>query len=76
MGTNRDKRDEAQNSDSSYVRGLVSEATSLGFSVLICVLGGVALDNVFKTAPVFILGGVFLSLFIIGYFLWRIIKLG
>lgn len=77
MATNRDKRDDqTQNSETPYVRRLVSEATSLGFSVVICVLGGVGLDNWLKTAPVFILVGVFLSLAIIGYFLWRIIKLG
>src|SRR5436190_5514311 len=62
MPTDRDKRDDTQNRESSYVRKLVGEATSLGFSVFICVLGGVGLDNWLKTAPVFILVGVFLAL--------------
>lgn len=47
---------------------------SLGFGVVFCVIIGVVLDNTFKTAPVFILIGVFFALATIVYFLWRLVK--
>jgi F0F1-type ATP synthase assembly protein I len=74
MATGNDKPDNGNN-DSSYTRQLVNEALSLGFAVVIWVVIGVVLDNVFKTAPVFVIVGVFMALATVFYFLWRIIRI-
>jgi F0F1-type ATP synthase assembly protein I len=71
MATNRDnKGDSGANSS----KELVALATGLGFSLLIFIAGGVFLDNLFKTAPVFLLIGLVLAFTSIGVFLWKIIK--
>lgn len=77
MATGDDKPDNGTNSqnDTGYTRQLVNEALSLGFAVVIWVVLGVVLDNVFKTAPVFIIIGIFMALATVFYFLWRIIRL-
>jgi F0F1-type ATP synthase assembly protein I len=53
-------------------------AMSIGFAIVIplilCILGGVALDKWLNTTPIFILVGVFLGLFICGYQLWQLAK--
>jgi F0F1-type ATP synthase assembly protein I len=58
----------------SSSRKLATTATSLGFSVVIFVIIGVVLDGLFKTAPLFILLGVFFSLASMAYFMWQLIK--
>jgi F0F1-type ATP synthase assembly protein I len=53
-------------------------ALGIGFNIAVplalFVLGGVWLDSTFKTAPIFILVGVFLGLFASGYYLYRLAK--
>lgn len=73
MATDKDRRDNNQKGQSSY-RTLASQVTSMGFSVVIFVLIGVFLDSTFKTAPIFILLGVFFSLASMGYILWQIVR--
>jgi F0F1-type ATP synthase assembly protein I len=55
-------------------RELASTAISLGFSVAVFVILGVVLDNIFKTAPVFVLLGVFFALASMVYFFVRLFK--
>jgi len=71
LPTNRGKDD-----DSSSNLTLVGLATGLGFSLLIFVAGGVLLDNLFHTTPVFMLVGVFFALGSIVVFLWKIATSG
>ncbi len=73
MAPDKNKRDNQQSQINSSKR-LASDAISLGFSVVIFVLIGVGLDSVFKTAPLFILLGVFFALASMVYFMWRLIK--
>ncbi len=73
MATDRDKRDEELKAQSSY-RSLASQAIGMGFSVVIWVGLGVFADSIFKTAPIFILVGVFFSLATIGYLMWQLVK--
>jgi len=73
MATNRGNKDEnSSNSNTS----LVSLLTGLGFTVVIFVVGGVLLDNLFHTSPVFILIGVFLGLASIAAFFWKVVSAG
>ncbi len=73
MATDPEKREEnARKLDSS--RQLASQALSLGFTVVIFVIIGVVLDNVFKTAPLFILIGVFFALASMVYFFVKLIR--
>jgi F0F1-type ATP synthase assembly protein I len=58
----------------SSSRKLANTTMSLGFSVVIFVVIGVVLDNLFKTAPLFILLGVFFALASMVYFMWQLIK--
>lgn len=58
----------------SSSRKLANTAVSLGFSVVIFVIIGVVLDNVFKTAPLFILLGVFFALASMVYFMVQLVK--
>ncbi|MDB5080747.1 MAG: hypothetical protein JWP00_2671 [Chloroflexi bacterium] len=58
----------------SSSRKLANTAISLGFSVIIFVMIGVALDSFLKTAPIFILLGVFFALASMFYFMWQLIK--
>lgn len=55
-------------------RSLANTAISLGFSVVIFVIIGVVLDNLFKTAPLFILLGVFFALASMVYFMVKLVK--
>jgi F0F1-type ATP synthase assembly protein I len=58
----------------SSSRKLANTTMSLGFSVVIFVVIGVVLDSLFKTAPLFILLGVFFALASMVYFMWQLIK--
>ncbi len=73
MATGGDKRD-AEKRKAASSKELASSAISLGFSVAIFVILGVVLDNIFKTAPIFVLLGVFFALASMVYFFWRLIK--
>lgn len=73
MATNRGDNEERR---SAATRTLVSLALGMGFSLLIFVAGGVLLDNVFHTTPVFMLIGVFFALASIVVFLWKIVAAG
>ena len=55
-------------------RKLANTAVSLGFSVVIFVIIGVVLDSLFKTAPLFILLGVFFALASMVYFMVQLVK--
>lgn len=55
-------------------RSLANTAISLGFSVVIFVIIGVVLDNLFKTAPLFILLGVFFALASMVYFMVKLVR--
>jgi hypothetical protein len=52
---------------------LVGLATGLGFSLLVFIAGGVLLDNLFHSTPVFLLAGVFFAMSSVVVFLWKII---
>ncbi|HEX2912794.1 MAG TPA: AtpZ/AtpI family protein [Chloroflexia bacterium] len=69
-GDNQDKEKKRLSSS----RQLANTAISLGFSVIIFVVIGVFLDSLFKTAPIFILIGVFFALASMAYFMWQLIK--
>ncbi len=71
MATNRDKKDGSSPDNTSSLVGL---ATGMGFSLLIFIGGGVFLDNIFKTTPLFVLFGVFFALASIGLFFWKIVQ--
>ena len=58
----------------SSSRKLANTAISLGFSVVIFVVIGVALDSLFHTSPLFILLGVFFALASMVYFMYQLIK--
>lgn len=58
----------------SSSRKLANTAISLGFSVVIFVVIGVGLDALFKTAPIFILLGVFFALASMVYFMYQLVK--
>ncbi len=64
----------SKQSELNSSKRMASEAISLGFSVVIFVLIGVGLDSLFKTAPLFILLGVFFALASMVYFMWRLIN--
>ena len=49
---------------------------SIVASILVCVLGGLALDKVLDTTPLFTLIGVALGLLASGYQLWELARLG
>lgn len=49
---------------------------SIVASILICVLGGLALDKVLDTTPLLTLIGVALGLLASGYQLWELARLG
>ena len=55
-------------------RKLANTAISLGFSVIIFVVIGVALDALFHTSPLFIIVGVFFALASMVYFMYQLIK--
>jgi len=55
-------------------RKLANTAISLGFSVVIFVVIGVALDSFFQSTPLFILLGVFFALASMVYFMWQLVK--
>lgn len=55
-------------------RQLANQAISLGFSVIIFVILGVVLDNIFHTAPLFILLGCFFAVASMVYFMWQLIR--
>ena len=55
-------------------RKLANTAISLGFSVIIFVVIGVVLDALFRTAPLFIMIGVFFALASMVYFMYQLIK--
>lgn len=73
MATNRGDKEERRAEES---RTLVSLALGMGFSLLIFVAGGVLLDSLFHTTPVFMLIGVFFALASIVVFLWKIVAAG
>ena len=73
MAAGNNNRDEEKLRLSSS-RKLANTAISLGFSVVIFVIIGVVLDNLFKTTPIFILLGVFFALSSMAYFMWQLIK--
>ena len=73
MAAGNNNQDE-ENKRLSSSRQLANTAISLGFSVIIFVVIGVVLDNLFKTAPLFILLGVFFALASMAYFMWQLIK--
>jgi len=73
MADDRNKQSNKQAQLNSSKR-MANEAISLGFSVIIFVLLGVGLDSLFKTAPLFILLGVFFALASMVYFMWRLIN--
>ena len=60
-------------------KSLIALALSLGFSVAVplavFVVGGVGLDSLLKTSPLFVLLGIFLGLFSASYSFWRLIVL-
>jgi F0F1-type ATP synthase assembly protein I len=73
MATNRGDKNEGGSNSS---RELVGLATSMGFGLLIFIGGGVLLDNLFKTSPIFLLVGFFFALASVVVFLWKIVQAG
>ncbi len=73
MATDGEKRDEEKKKASTF-RSLSAELGGLGFSVVFFVIIGVVLDSLLKTAPLFILLGVFFGLFSLVYFMYRLVK--
>lgn len=75
MAANKSKRPRRGGEQSA-----ASMAMSFGFAIAIplvlCILGGVALDNWLHTTPWFILAGVVLGLVISGYQLWNLAQVG
>jgi F0F1-type ATP synthase assembly protein I len=76
MATDGDKRndDSKETQKQLSARELASNAISLGFSVAVFVIIGVVLDNIFKTAPLFVLLGVFFALASMVYFFVRLLR--
>lgn len=58
----------------------INMAMSFGFAIVIpvilCILGGIALDNWLHTVPLFTLAGVVLGLAISGFQLWQLAVVG
>lgn len=73
MATGRDKR-EPDRKMSSSARQLLNDTLSLGFTVVIFVLIGVFLNNVFNISPWGILIGVFFALASMVYFMVKLVR--